>query len=194
MNTMISTLSSAVDLENPKPEQFSIDDIAYALSNLPRWNGHQRHPSGLQVSIAEHCVRVADLVLSVVTLDPATYGPLGLDLGRAALFHDAHEAITGDISSPVKNALGRPAVEALEMRLDVAIGARFDVLPSFMRDPRVRRADAILLATEARDVMGHTKVYGLDPGIPPLAKRIEPWSQRDARSRFLIMFEALKGC
>ncbi|MBA4032914.1 MAG: phosphohydrolase, partial [Planctomyces sp.] len=78
--TWIRTISGRrVDLNPPKAEQIDLYDIAHALSQICRFNGHtMRH-----YSVAEHQVLVARL------LPP----PLQL----AGLFHDSPEAYLGDV-------------------------------------------------------------------------------------------------
>lgn len=76
-----------IDLNRPENCVININDIAHALANINRFNGHLCH----QITVARHSVYVSDLVPE----------PLRL----AALLHDAHEAYLGDIVRPVKSFL-----------------------------------------------------------------------------------------
>ncbi len=101
---------TAVDLLAPDWREIMPSDVAYGLSQIRRWNGQARRP----ISVAEHSILVAKLVPGKHRL--------------AALLHDAHEAIFGDIATPVANALvfrGGPrvkrAIDEIKRALDAAI-------------------------------------------------------------------------
>lgn len=63
------------------------------------------------------------------------------------ILHDAAEAYTGDIISPVKALV--PGFAEIEQRLDVAICEHFGVNPEALHYPEVKRADLIVLSAEA---------------------------------------------
>lgn len=84
--TWLPTFSGGqLDPLDPDPAQIRIVDIAHALSNLCRWNGHCR----AFYSVAEHSLRVSHAV-------PAKDALWGL-------LHDAAEAYLGDFVSPLKH-------------------------------------------------------------------------------------------
>ena len=118
-----------VDVRNPQPEQFDIEDIAYALSNTCRFNGHC---SGFY-SVAEHSVVVAQ------RLPP--------NLRLAGLLHDATEAYLGDIPSPIKQFL--PDYKAIEDRFEEAVIRAFDLELDANAWQQVKQADLDALYTEA---------------------------------------------
>jgi hypothetical protein len=143
----------AVDLMNPQGDTIHPKDIAVSLARLARFNGHTIDT----FSVAQHSV----LVLQIVDSDPwlkrgdfFDAAPPGLRL--AALLHDGHEAYCGDITSPVASLPGFAApVAQLKNRLQRAIHRRFglpEVLPAEWR-ATLKRADAVALATEKRDLM-----------------------------------------
>lgn len=72
-----------------KREDVRKEDIIHALSNICRFGGH----SSAFYSVAQHSVHVAERVLE------RTGNP---DWALIALYHDAHEAYTGDIPRPIK--------------------------------------------------------------------------------------------
>lgn len=115
-----------VSVENPQPDQFDIKDIAYALSNTCRFNGHC---AGFY-SVAEHSVAVALRLPS--------------ELRLAGLLHDATEAYLGDIPSPIKQFL--PDYKAIEKRFEEAVATAFMVN---LWEPAVKEADIDALFTEA---------------------------------------------
>lgn len=118
-----------VSVQDPKPDQFDIKDIAYALSNTCRFNGHC---AGFY-SVAEHSVAVA-LRLPV-------------DLRLAGLLHDATEAYLGDIPSPIKQFLNDYRV--IERRFEEAIIRTFDLELTANDWQQVKTADIDALFTEA---------------------------------------------
>ena len=115
-----------VNVQNPAVDAFDIKDIAYALSNTCRFNGHC---AGFY-SVAEHSVAVALR--------------LPRNLRLAGLLHDATEAYLGDVPSPIKQFL--PDYKEMEHVFTVAIGKKFDV---DLFDPAIKEADVDALFTEA---------------------------------------------
>jgi 5'-deoxynucleotidase YfbR-like HD superfamily hydrolase len=73
------------------------------------------------------------------------------------LMHDAHEAFTGDVISPIKdvlNALGDGCWKRWETQVQAQVLERFELTEHWRDWPaEVHRADRIILATEARDLM-----------------------------------------
>ena len=118
-----------VSVENPQPDQFDIKDIAYALSNTCRFNGHC---AGFY-SVAEHSVAVA------LRLPP--------NLRLAGLLHDATEAYLGDIPSPIKQYLAD--YRQLERVFEDAIIRAFALELTENEWQQVKEADTDALFTEA---------------------------------------------
>lgn len=125
----VATVSGgAVDLDNPKPEQFRLTDIATGLGNVCRWNGQTQ----TRVSVAEHSVVVAQLAVheSAIRESPAHAVDPRL-LVRACLMHDAHEAYPpGDLAGPLK-ALVRRETDVLDRiigGIQGAIEQRFGIV------------------------------------------------------------------
>lgn len=117
-----------IDLFNPDPNNFTLEDIAMGLSRVARFNGQTK----VRYSVAEHSINVASLV-------PPKYR-------LQALLHDAAEAYICDVPSPLKKLLG-PTYSSIEERIASAIGERFGIdlvnLPAC-----VKQADHIMLITE----------------------------------------------
>lgn len=135
---VVSTFSGRlVDLVEPLADAIRLDDLAISLGRLARYNGHTK----FFYSVAEHSVHVAEL---------ARVRGLGPRVTMRALLHDAHEAIIGDLVTPVARILGEGAkLERLKMNLDAAIAEALDVPPPDEQTAAiVERLDAAMLASE----------------------------------------------
>jgi hypothetical protein len=181
----------AFDLADPKPEQVAIEDIAHALALIPRYAGHCR----FHYSVAQHSVMVASIVAAT---DPA--------LTLTALLHDAAEAYLGDWSSPLKAMMrGRHELalggdEQLPLQLEElverVIGQRFGV--DLSRNPLIKAADLVALATEKRDLFGPSPRAGWGDATgyampEPLSRPVVHMSIETAESIFLSVFRAAGG-
>ena len=164
-------------LLNPTPGDVDIEDIAHALSNICRFNGHVMS----FYSVAQHSVIVSQFV------DPenALWG----------LLHDAHEAYVGDVIAPMKAADKLRSMWPISSRVWIEEGVqavvreKFDL--SFPPPENIKVVDLLALATESRDVMGGQR--GGDWAIPPdvLPIKIKPWSPAMAKRMFLDRFAEL---
>lgn len=117
----------------PSPGSIDLGDIAHALANKCRWNGHTNR----FYSVAQHSVLVARY-----TIAPAhrLWG----------LFHDAGEAYLPDVPSPIKAFC--PEIVEAENRILEAVAAAFDLPPGI--PDTVHAADMVVRSAEARDLMG----------------------------------------
>lgn len=116
-----------------------INEIAHALSMINRFTGHTTRP----YSVAEHSLLVAQMA-SEEGASPITQ--------LAALLHDAHEAFTGDVSSPAKWSIGQPWDDfehGQAISLHNALGIRAAMVA---HRGDIKRWDLIALATERRDL------------------------------------------
>jgi len=142
-----------------------VSDVAHALSNLCRFNGHCRE----FYSVAQHSVLVARVLQSE---------GFGRGVQVQGLLHDAQEAYVGDVPTPVKGALGS-SWDALEWIVRDAVRRRFQIPHDL--DPAVEMVDARMLATES--------LYLQDPPLDlpavPYHIAITPWSPTAARAAFL---------
>lgn len=160
------------DFEDPESSDFSIEDIAHALSHICRYTGHCCH----FYSVAQHSVAVSYVVPP--------------DQAMAGLLHDAAEAFIGDVSKPLKMLL--PDYKRIESRIEAAVFSRFG-LPSTI-DPIVKHADLILLRTEQRDLMGADgHVWTATEGVEPLQSRIIPVPSSIAKHFFLHRYAEIKA-
>lgn len=172
------------DLLDPKPEDVDINDIAWALSHIARFTGHTTE----FYSVAEHSVIVAADVRHRLLYTQGVSPQERYHDSLWALLHDAPEAYIGDISRPLKLALGQP-IREIEQRIMAAIAEAFDLEPAPYYPDVLRNADNVLLATERRDVTswdGHTEWAGLPDPLGEMPIRcLEP---HRARAQFLQVY------
>jgi hypothetical protein len=130
MKGIIETHSGLrVNVLDPTPDMIDIDDIAWALAHLARFNGH----ASRFYSVAEHSVRGS--------------GMCPKETKFWFLLHDAAEAYVGDVPSPLKSDAHRD----IETRLLRVIADKFGLIWPMPQE--VHDVDARMLATEARDLM-----------------------------------------
>lgn len=124
-----------LDPFDPDLDMLTIDVIAHHLSMQCRFNG----ACSRFYSVAEHSIngaRIADRA--------------DRDTARAFLLHDAHEAIIGDVVTPLKPLLADSPWWHAADALDLAIQDRFDV--SF-DNPSIKEIDNHMLAIEWHALM-----------------------------------------
>lgn len=131
----------AYPVDRPNQALIRPADVAHALAQINRFNGHASRP----YSVAEHCLLVADIAERDLGLD--VFGVLG------AICHDGHEYVTGDQHTPGKRAIGE-AWRQYEGRHEHAFWSAF-ALHTIMATHRqaIKLADLIALATERRDLL-----------------------------------------
>lgn len=133
----------------PDGSDISIDDIAVGLARCGRFARQTRH----FYSVAQHSVLVAKIVHD---LDPGN-----VSARLWALLHDAHEAYTGDLPTPLKEAIRYtlpsyvvdPILE-IQTRLDCAICAALGVEIGEADRQLVKHADLVALSTEREQILG----------------------------------------
>lgn len=156
---------------DPREDEVHIEEIAHALSNLCRYNGHTNE----FYSVAEHSVALSHAV-------PQEHA-------MWALLHDASEAYLGDMIRPLKRSdLFYQRVEAQLMRV---IARKFG-LPEEMPDV-VREYDTRILVDERQKFMDKPPAPwfgGVD--IEPLGVELVGHAPRRARSLFMTRFHFLE--
>jgi uncharacterized protein len=145
-NTIITSSKTYFDLENPRPEDVNIFDIAWSLAKECRYTGQIGHDDR-QYSVAEHCLRCVWYAHKELRVDG--------EVLRAVLLHDASEAYTGDINKPLKNLLRQhtDALEIIERNIDRAIATRFGCDFEGNHDA-IKLADHFMMFTEKRYFFG----------------------------------------
>jgi len=158
---------------HPNVKSINIFDIGYALSNQCRYLGHTNE----FYSVAQHSVLVSTLVESEHAL--------------AGLLHDAAEAYTGDIVSPVK-AVVKPIFADVEEKIEKIIAKKFGI--EYPRDPSIKIADLVVAATEVRDLMPEGMIWSPVVDLPePMLVPIEAWEPSKALALWMARYRELKG-
>lgn len=152
---------------NPNPDAVVIQDIAHSLSMQCRFGGH----SAKFYSVAQHCV----LVSYICNFEDAFWG----------LMHDASEAYLVDVPRPIKRSGKMDSYLDFEDKVQAAICKRFGL--SEKEPVSVKRADKILLSTEARDLLANLRS---DWTLPeqPLPFKIVALEPRQAKDLFMKRF------
>lgn len=162
MGNWIQTFSGKrLDIFNPKEEDICIEDIAHGLALKCRFNGQ----CNKFYSVAEHCVR-----MSLWDLPGSP---------EWRLMHDAGEAYLPDIPRPIKQNM--EYFQLIENNILNIISSKFHLSPYNQNE--IKKADEILLATEARDLMGDPQDWSST--IKPYKMKINPWIWRSAEILFL---------
>lgn len=155
---------------NPNPDAIVIQDIAHALSNQCRFSGHVKK----FYSVAQHCVLVS---YACDYADRLT-----------GLLHDATEAYLVDVPRPLKRSGKFDSYLEFEEKMRLAICKRFN-LP-LIEPASVKKADELLLYTEARDLMSPLRKDWVQ-NVNPLPFKIDPLGPAEAKNLFLNRFYEL---
>lgn len=127
----------------PDIEDIHIVDIAKALSQICRFNGHCTR----FYSVAEH---------SLSCLGLARHMGLSYSHRYAALMHDAAEAYLSDVVRPVKRFI--TGYSEYEERLEIMIADKYKIQAH--QEPVIKKIDNIMLATERRDLFHDPLPWG----------------------------------
>lgn len=126
-----------MDVFKPTLEMICIEDIAHALSHMPRFGGHTSE----FYSVAQHCISCYYLLNNEDDINPL----LGLEL----LLHDASEAYLLDMPKPIKRFL--PEYNILEDNLLKLIFNKFGL--TYPLNPEIKRIDKQILEWEFKHFM-----------------------------------------
>lgn len=161
---------------DPDPDSINIEDIAYALSQIPRFNGH----ASQFISVAEHSWSGSRYIEDTYKL--------------SMLLHDATEAYLCDIPKPLKEFL--PDYRKIEDNLQRVICEKYKI--PFPLPDVVKYYDLVLLSNEAHwllpsrgntwSVWKHVKRPVVSPEFKPLCMY-----PKAARRIFLDKFYELSG-
>lgn len=164
---------------DPRPEDIRIEDIAHALANICRFNGHtSRH-----YSVSEHSVICAQYAQAMGWPE---------EVQLACLMHDASEAYLCDIPSPIKPYLQGYA-EA-EDRLQEMIWQWAGIYVTIGMLDKIKEADLAALNLEACMLLPE-HCWAVMPELPPQLSPLTPFAQvsllRDWERSFLLRHRLL---
>ncbi len=182
-----------IDTSRLSVDDIDMKDIAMHLASLNRYHGALTQ----DFSVAEHSRLVAAIVRRECERTDQDHMKTRR-LVLAALLHDAHEYITGDVIRPYKRAIDEHSSD-LERRIDRVIGARFHCDPELFHHPAVKRADSLAWQAETlrfvhRDAWPAFESWGFDEklalqriqeGVTPDPKEFKHRSRLD-RAYFWI--------
>jgi uncharacterized protein len=169
-----------VSLTQPDCTGMPLADIALALSRTARFRGATK--GNYAYSVAQHSVLVARLLAEQHHTEV---------IQRAGLLHDAHEALIGDIPTPVKHWLGRDWLAACERPLITALYTRFGLAPSLCETWQVKQADELAFATERRDLLAESAWSWESPCEPSPHHHIVPEPESQAYLAFMRLAHRL---
>lgn len=178
IHTTCHTKRQAINLKHPDAQNICIEDIAEALSLIPRFLGHFG-----AYSVAQHSV-----FCSLIPIKPLQQ--------LHCLLHDAHEAYTGDFTRPFLRSL---SVGARQEILDIQFNLQRTIYASLRlfvptainynkQCPVVEAADNLVLKREI------TAFFDKPEGNKPhewFKKKDAIWSADKARKAFIKRFEFL---
>ena len=142
---LLTATGAQFDLRHIDPGHISPLDIAHHLAQINRFTGACMRP----MSVAEHSL----LVLAIVETTLPAADPAIL---LAALMHDAHEAYTSDLGTPMKNVVG-DAWRMEENRIQRAVLQRFNLVDASASARKlIHWADRTALVTERKHLLPHT--------------------------------------
>lgn len=125
---------------NPTPYMPPLGEIGHSLAHINRFTGHACRA----YSVAEHSLLVADM---------AVHDGHGYVVEICALMHDAHESITGDVSTPVKQMLGHAWARFEQAQQNQLLQAYGLVVDMEQHKALIKHYDLKALATERRDLL-----------------------------------------
>lgn len=165
--------TTTIDLETPSPYDIDKFSMFEALSNMTRFNGLSAF-----YSVAEH------LVLGTRHLD-AILAPV--EVQRAYLFHDAHEAYTGDVLAPIKRLPElREGFGKFEARMQRVVWRWLEDRAEVVAPTHhlVRETDLRMCVTEAEQLYGELLGDGW-PDVTPIPLDLEFWEPREAAAEMI---------
>lgn len=185
---MMTVSAKYVDLNNLKADDIDVTDVAHALSQLCRYNGHTKE----FYSVAEHCVRLARYAMNNIE------GEDGKMIAKALLLHDATEAYVGDVIYPLKKHL--PQFNRLEDKIGNVIFKKFGIKLTPEMELKIKELDRRICFDEMYVLfVGHIDQKLYEENIRPLGIQnllvnqtdSFGWNPSIAFDKYLVMSEIL---
>lgn len=158
MKTIVETITGKqVNLAAPHLDQICLEDIVFSLSRLARFNGHT--DGEFVYSVAQHSVWCA---MAALEFFGASY-----ETALKVLLHDAHEAYTGDITTPLKEC-NFLYINPLQEKLQSLIWCQLEIVsPDREEQELIKVIDEYALAIEAFSLV-KSKRRGWGLPAPPI--------------------------
>lgn len=169
MSKICTYLMGTMDFDSPEILEIEVP-IAHALSMLCRFGGHCIE----FYSVAQHSILVAEL------LRDKGYGPRVQLLG---LLHDAHEAYTGDVVTPLKRKLS--GYEEIANKIQKQILQRYNLEADLSTSLAVKIADEEALDIEAYWLFGERFFLVSGRELPENPRDIFRLNRLQAKREFL---------
>lgn len=165
-----------LNLLDPKPDQFTENDIALGLARESRYGGQVLDDPSLMYSVGQHSVYGCWKALDETDNDHTA--------GLVLLLHDASEGIgMKDLPSPFKMIL--PDYKKIENKLMDAVWKKFNIEFSYYED-LMHRIDKEILHMELHTFRG----IGEGPGLDYFDSHYI-WSTEESYSVFNLMLNVL---
>lgn len=170
--------------EQIDPEAIRLCDLAHQLSQVNRFSG----ATFRAYSVAQHSIAVSEVAVKLAHHDGLGMGAQ-YELGAIGLLHDAAEAYPpNEVASPaIKGTVVNPGgLIELRLRIQHAIYRRYSCAVTEHEAPElVKRADAIMLAAEFRDLMRESPI-ATTWDDPVVVSEIRAWGAGEAELRWLL--------
>lgn len=160
MSWMQTHSGGMFDFADPEVYEPTVEEVAHALSNICRYNGHCQ----VFYSVAEHASRCASLAERL---------GLGAEVRRAALHHDDAEAYVGDVVRPLKmllevryHASYVETFSVLERQVEERLRRVFKIVWTPEIERQVKDLDNVLLHVEKDHIMGPPPEPWHLPAVP----------------------------
>lgn len=154
----------------PNIDAICIEDIAYSLGKICRFNGH----TTCFYSVAEHCLHVSHFV----SKENAMWG----------LLHDASETYLIDMPRPLKPVLN--GYKEIEERVHKCVAKKFGLCWPMPKE--IKKVDTAILHDEMLRVMSKKPKAWPQLIYPPLGVTIVGMEHQEATAKFLKRYEQLK--
>ena len=165
-------------LIDPDPAQIDIKDIASTLAKMCRFGAR----CGRFYSVAEHSFRCA----FVGHMDG-----LPKEARFALLMHDAAEAYTGDVASPLKRMIGE-LYGPIEARVAAAVSRRFEIDFDKWTDEIHEIDKAVVLAERKALYPDYPEKWPNEDGVRVLDLRFDFCDFAEAENLLIRYFNLLK--